>query len=628
MLGHNLLLKSDELFLVGNVPTDGSREDAAGLYARDTRYLSRFSVTINGARPETLSVHTHDATHATITNANPGLTLTDGAALAPHLLSLEQSVKLDDSLRVMAILQNFAKRVLPITLTFQIAADFRDLFDIRGFPRDLHGRWRRAEVGESDIVLAYRGGDGLVDETVVSFDRIPRVSLHHVGRTEDDEGTPPHHNGQQEFSDIDTTALPEVRASFDLMLGPLERWLLTARVTPRPAVGPSIAPVRPDRSESATVTSDNQMFDRVLHRCHLDLQALETIFPHGELPAAGIPWYVAPFGRDSLITGLQTLHLAPQRAVGTLRVLAALQGTKIDDYREEEPGKILHEMRYGEMARLAEIPHTPYYGSVDATPLWIWLFAETVTWTGDANLYRELLPNAVRALHWIDEYGDRDGDGLVEYSTAARSGSHITHQVWKDSIDSLNDADGMPVEGLVAAVEVQGYLYAAYARLADVASAMGERVWATQLSDRAAQIQAIVEERLWLDSEGFYAQALDGDKQPVRAVTSNPRPSPAVRSALARAGRDGRRAVLAAGFHEWLGYSHVEQRCCHLQSDELPQWLDLASRQQPDWSRLLSLRSNRGGSRRRQRPSRGGENRCPGPPAGALLRFSKSCWWR
>ncbi len=348
------------------------------------------------------------------------------------------------------------------------------------------------------------------------------MSLHHVGGTEDEEWISLHHDRQQEPSDIDTTALPKVRASFDLTLGPLERWSLTARVTPRPAAGPPIVPVRPDRSESATVTSDNQMFDRVLHRCHLDLQALETIFPHGELPAAGIPWYVSPFGRDSLITGLQTLHLAPQRAVGTLRVLAALQGTKIDDYREEEPGKILHEMRYGEMARLAEIPHTPYYGSVDATPLWIWLFAETVTWTGDANLYRELLPNAVRALHWIDEYGDRDGDGLVEYSTAARSGSHITHQVWKDSIDSLNDADGMPVEGLVAAVEVQGYLYAAYARLADVASAMGERVWATQLRDRAAQIQAIVEERFWLDSEGFYAQALDGDKQPVRAMTSNP----------------------------------------------------------------------------------------------------------
>lgn len=522
MLNHNLVLKSEELFLVGSLSNDGRRDDARGLYARDTRYLSRFSVTMNGSPPEILSAHTHDATRATVTCANPRLTLADGTTLSPHLISLEQRVNLDECLRVTLNLQNFAKRPLNFSLTFQIAADFRDLFDIRGFAREQRGQLQNPEVGDGTITFGYRGRDGRVAETLVTFDRGPRVSMRGDPPTQDDAPTVHHAVGPGGSPDFELEAMPEVQARFDVSLEPLERFSVTACVTPRPAAGPPVAAVARDRMPSAAVTSDNPMFDRVMDRCHLDLRALDTMFPHGELPAAGIPWYVAPFGRDSLITGLQTLHLDPQRAVGALRVLAALQGTKIDDYREEEPGKSLHEMRYGEMARLGEVPHTPYYGSVDATPLWIWLFAETVAWTGDDDLYQELLPNALQALEWIEQYGDRDGDGLVEYSTAARSGSHIKHQVWKDSFDSLNDANGLPVEGLVASVEVQGYVYAALARLAWVAGVMGDEAWAATLRTRAERVRVLVEDRYWLETEGFYAQALNAAKQPVRVMSSNP----------------------------------------------------------------------------------------------------------
>lgn len=248
---------------------------------------------------------------------------------------------------------------------------------------------------------------------------------------------------------------------------------------------------------------------------------LQTSFPEGSLPAAGIPWFVAPFGRDSLIIGLQTFHSEPARAATTLRVLAALQGTKVDAELEEEPGKILHEMRYGEMARLGEIPHTPYFGTVDATPLFVMLFAETVAWTGDARLYDDLKPNVVRAVEWIDRYGDVDGDGLVEYRTRAEAGSHIIHQGWKDSYDSLHHPDGRPVAGAIALVEVQGYVYAGLARLAEVAATRGETSWAESLRERGEAMRSAVEARFWLPEERFYAQALDDDKRPVAAITSN-----------------------------------------------------------------------------------------------------------
>ncbi len=240
------------------------------------------------------------------------------------------------------------------------------------------------------------------------------------------------------------------------------------------------------------------------------------------MPAAGIPWFVAPFGRDSLIVGLQTLHLRPESALGTLQVLATLQGNEVVRETEEEPGKILHEMRYGEMARAREIPHRPYYGTVDATPLFAWLVAEAALWTGDAEVWRRFKPHAERALQWCEEYGDLDGDGLIEYSTATQSSAHISHKVWKDSHDSLHYPDGRPVTGLIAAVEVQGYLFAAYDRLAIAAGQFGDVEWGQWLRERAEAVRATVESQFWLEDEGYYAQALNGEKQPIGSISSNP----------------------------------------------------------------------------------------------------------
>nr|MBA2276820.1 amylo-alpha-1,6-glucosidase [Chloroflexia bacterium] len=216
------------------------------------------------------------------------------------------------------------------------------------------------------------------------------------------------------------------------------------------------------------------------------------------------------------------VHVYLTRAVGILRVLAALQGTREDAWKAEEPGKILHEIRYGEMARTGAIPHTPYFGTVDATPLFVLLFAETVAWSDDRVLYADLLPNVRRALDWIERYGDLDGDGLVEYRTEAGASGHISNKVWKDSGDSLHDRAGRQVRGAIAAVEVQGYVYAACARLAEVAARMGDTAWAAELRERAERMRRTVEDLFWLEDDGFYAQALDGEKRRVDAISSNP----------------------------------------------------------------------------------------------------------
>jgi glycogen debranching enzyme len=526
VLDYNLVLKSDELYLVGDISTDGSGERATGLYLRDTRHLSRFRVRLNDTPPDRLSSHIHNAANATVIATNALIELADGSLLRPHQVVLEHRVALDDGLHLTLDLQNFSQRPLALSLRLELAADFRDLFDIRGIPRDRRGTLLEPRFEEGSVILGYRGLDGRVVETVIAFDRPAAIRVLRVAPDQPDEvATLLPGFDAIEFEPA-PAGLPGVVATFAVSIEQNEHWELRTVVTPRP-VGPGIHASPPVvlgeiAGERATIATDNPFFNLVLERCDLDLTALMTSFPQGPLPAAGIPWFVAPFGRDSLIVGLQTCHLSPLRAAATLRVLAALQGKAIDESRGEEPGKILHEVRYGEMARCQEIPHTPYYGTVDATPLFVWLFAETVAWTADDELFSDLLPHVRHALDWIERYGDKDGDGFVEYSTAHHGAGHITHQVWKDSFDSLHGPDGRPASGLIAAVEVQGYVYAAYTRLADVVAAYGKREWAAELRGKAETIRQKVEDAFWLESDDYYAQALDAEKRPIAAISSNP----------------------------------------------------------------------------------------------------------
>lgn len=235
---------------------------------------------------------------------------------------------------------------------------------------------------------------------------------------------------------------------------------------------------------------------------------------------AGVPWYSAMFGRDSIITAYQAMTVAPQLAWEVLRGLAGRQGTEVDDWREEEPGKILHELRIGELARAGEIPHTPYFGSADSTPLWLILLAEAYRWTGDLEAVKELWPNALAALRWIDEHGDLDGDGFVEYRK--RSPKGLDNQGWKDSWDGIPHPDGAPAEPPIALVEVQGYVCRAKRDVAELARAVGERDLGERLEREADELRERIDRAFWMPEEGYYALALDGAKRQVRTITSNP----------------------------------------------------------------------------------------------------------
>ncbi|MCC7023091.1 MAG: amylo-alpha-1,6-glucosidase [Thermomicrobiales bacterium] len=532
MLDYDLVLKHNELYLVGEHRGDRQGERATGLYVRDTRFLDCWQLRLNDAPLALLEARVLGPDRAVVVGANellaPNTAGIDEPVL-PQTISVEQQVQLGVDLRVRIAVGNASGRHLPLTLSLELGADFRDMFDIRGFPHPRRdGSYLEPELLERNLRFGYTDRSGATTTLLVAFSQPPERVVDTAARALRGSVRTPQLPGL----DIAVKAPrppepPHATARFPMTLAPGERWELLVTLTPMPVGGPPLsvtdaAERRGHDLEIARISTDNPDADRALDRAAGDLAMLETSFPDGRLIAAGIPWFVAPFGRDSLIVSLQTLHLAPGRAVETLRLLARLQGARVDPFREEEPGKILHEMRYGELARQGEIPHTPYYGSVDATPLFVMLFAETVRWTGDATFYRELLPNVERALAWIETWGDRDGDGLVEYATRVANGTHILHQGWKDSADSLNTPAGAPVFGDIALVEVQGYVYAAYRWLAEVAALHSDAAWAGRLAERAERVRSIVEERFWLPEEGFYAQALDSEKRPVAAIASNP----------------------------------------------------------------------------------------------------------
>ena len=502
MLNHDLTLKNNELFLVGrSADRLGIRE--AGIYLRDTRFVTDIRLTLNGQPVEVLDLRRTGDSEAVIhaTNATAG---ESHGEVMPATIALEQRMVLDEAVTLWLTVETFTPDVAPVLLGITISADFDDMFEVRGMPAK-----KTPELGatrdDSGIAarLSARNANGEEQALSIHTDTPPTELETRIG---------------------DGRAVAALAYRLELSRGvPVE---LVFTLTPEP-LG---APVRTVDAVAAAegfqralaVESDLPGLEPFIDRCDRDLVLLQTSFPEGSMPAAGIPWYIAPFGRDSLIVALQTMHVYPERAAATLRVLAALQGSKRDPFREEEPGKILHEMRYGTMARTGQIPHTPYYGSIDSTPLFVMTFAQSYLWHRDDDLYDDLIDHVRRALAWIEDDGDRDGDGLVEFGEAVADGVHITQQGWKDSGDSLHFADGRAVEGPIALVEVQGYVFAAYAWLADVATLRGEDAWAADLRARAERMREAVETRFWMDDQGFYAQALDGAKRPVDAISSNP----------------------------------------------------------------------------------------------------------
>jgi glycogen debranching enzyme len=481
---------------IGMVP-----DSAEGLFYRDTRFLSFFELRIDGKRPLLLSSIAHeDKSALTVNLTNPDLPQDNGGRLQQDTIAIERTRFLWNSVCYERIgLRNFGRTRGTLRLDFLFGADFRDLFEVRGTKRQRHGRHSAEILGGDCVELRYRGLDGIERRTTLRFSPTPQqIDVRHAA--------------------IDVTIDPGGQASIFITIacgegGPvrIDAFSLAYRSTRRAR--------RISTADIATITTSNDVFDEVICRATSDVYTLVTRTEHGPYPFAGIPWFSTIFGRDGIITAMLMLWTDPDIARGVLRKLAATQATEADPRSDAQPGKILHELRHGEMANLGEVPFGRYYGTVDATPLFLMLAGMYFDRTGDRRTLAEIWPNIKAALHWLDEFGDADGDGFVEYYRETDKG--LANQGWKDSHDSIFHADGSTAKGPIALCEVQGYVYAAKCGVARVATAFGHADIAARLREQAERLRLQFDAAFWCEEIDSYALALDGAKRPCRVRTSN-----------------------------------------------------------------------------------------------------------
>lgn len=502
--GHTLSLLHGDTFAVfdrhGDIQPVGMGQQ--GIFLEDTRYLSRLELWVSGKRPLLLSSGVHqDNILLSADLTNPDIDLRSGELLPHGLLHLHRRKFLVDGAcleRITAI--NYAQNPLDVELTFHFSADFADVFEVRGHKRERQGTFLPEQIDEKGVTLAYEGLDGVLRRTCV------QCSL------------PP--------SSIDGNGM-----SVALHLEPQRETVLTLEVICESngdadrkfSFDSALQKVNQERRASPLsgfhIYTSNEQFDDWSKRSIADLQMMLTQTPFGYYPYAGVPWFSTVFGRDGLITALELLCPAPEIARGVLSFLAATQATTKDPERDAEPGKILHEMRKGEMARVREVPFGSYYGSVDATPLFVMLAAAYFERTADGEFLRSIWSHIQAALEWIDRYGDVDGDGFVEYARQTDEG--LLQQGWKDSQDSVFLSNGSLAKGPIALCEVQSYVYAARMGIAEAAAELGFASFAEEQRSKARDLRAKFEAAFWSDELSMFAMALDGDKRQCKVRASN-----------------------------------------------------------------------------------------------------------
>ncbi|HET7600279.1 MAG TPA: amylo-alpha-1,6-glucosidase [Gemmatimonadales bacterium] len=500
-----LVLTHDRLFCLvtshGNIAPPG--RCSLGLFHDDTRILSDYQLRMAGGPPALLSAEAPRAYTAQVDLAVSDLPFGGDAWDPKHAVHVRRELVLSDRLTERVTLTNYLAKPLDFWVELSLGCDFADIFEARGWRRAARGQFF-APLAEGDrLLFRYRGRDGRMIASLVRFCSPPGRLTPEAARWEFSLAS--HVPVALEWEVLADD--PSGRSP-----APIDGGLETRRAALE-------REYREWRRGCSRWTTNVAKFDVVLRRAVDDLRALYMEVDGDRVISAGIPWYSTIFGRDSIITSLQTLSLNPRIARDTLRYLARRQGTREDPFTEEQPGRILHELRRGEMARAGEIPHVPYYGTVDATPLWLVLLHETWRWTGDEALVRELLPNAERALDWIDRYGDADGDGFVEYTRTSAKG--LVNQGWKDSGDGVPYPDGRKPTPPVALVEVQGYVYDAKVRMAELFARFGRTERAAALARQAEDLRAAIRERFWMPDTGTFALALDGAKRQVPTITSN-----------------------------------------------------------------------------------------------------------
>jgi len=495
-------LKYGDTFVVldsrGDIST--SSADSAGLFHEDTRHLSRLELLVNGTPPLLLGSNLRDDNSAfSVDLTNPDLMDGQHIVLEKDRVHVLRTIFLWRGTAYQRLgVRNYGDHAIDLQLSILFDNDFADLFEVRGAHRERRGTATAKLHGDDRVMLAYQGLDAKMRRTALNFDPPP------------DE-------------------LTVCAAIYNLHLAPGERRPIFLSIScdrtdslPAPFLRSLLASRREMRevtSERTSVVTSNERFNEILCRSAADLEMLMTDTPQGRYPYAGIPWYSTTFGRDGLITALQMLWWSPEVARGVLRRLAAYQAKMTDPLADAQPGKILHEMRGGEMAALREVPFGLYYGSVDATPLFVLLAGLYCERTGDIETIIELWPAIEAALAWIDGPGDPDHDGFVEYQRASEQG--LTNQGWKDSHDAIFHADGRLAEGAIALVEVQGYVYAAKRMAARCARRLGRDVAAKILDAEASLLAERFEAAFWCPQIDSYALALDGAKNPCQVRTSN-----------------------------------------------------------------------------------------------------------
>jgi glycogen debranching enzyme len=495
-------------FMLSDERGDVRWDSVGGLFHEDTRHLSRFLLTVGGQSPVLLSSGSVDHDAAAFFLTNPALPVAPAGTL-----SIQRYRSVGGGVVEVLLVHSHADRPVRLEIRLSTAADFADLFQVKGKAV--------AERGELTSTVDPQTGAVVFDYRHREFRAGTRVHSTERGRVQDQDLV---FDVDLEPGSVWKTRIQVSMRRGDEVLEPiseeeraasraLQRWRQPSAILDR---WNKEAPTLEAEWDLVNLVYQQSLDDLAALRLHANVEGNEF-----SLPAAGLPWFMAIFGRDTLITSYQALPVGPELARGALHALAGMQGRTVDDFSEEEPGKILHEVRFGELTVIGITPHRPYYGTADATALWLILLSEYWRWTGDDRTILDLEHHARSALAWIDMYGDADGDGFVEYRS--RSGEGLRNQGWKDSPRAVAFADGRLAEPPIALCEVQGYVHDAKVRMAELA----DRVWgdtgtAARLRGEASRLFDRFNEAFWIDRRGgYYALALDADKQRVDSMTSN-----------------------------------------------------------------------------------------------------------
>jgi glycogen debranching enzyme len=481
---------------------------AQGIFHQGTRFINRLELRLNKKKPLLLSSSIkEDNDFFSVDLTNPDFT---DYGILENSLHISRSQFIRNGVYYEEInAVNYGEKECSVELSLAFGADFKDLFEIRGIPRTLEPNKYELHHNKDGMVYKYHGLDNIIRATEIIFSgEIKPEFENNVARF--DLRLPPHQKQKIDYFIAFRTEEQFFSAE--------KKQISFAGFSEIKNIMP--AELQKAHSMFAGISTSNEQFTHWIHRSRADLISLITQTPYGLYPYAGVPWYNTAFGRDGIITAMEVLWVAPQVAKNALIFLAHMQAKEMIPAKDAEPGKILHEARSGEMANTAEIPFKEYYGTIDATPLFVMLAGMYYQHTADMAAIKNLWPNIKAAINWIDNYGDLDGDGFVEYKHKAENG--LTNQGWKDSHDSVMYKNGELCEPPIALCEVQGYVYAAKNYASLLAEVLGEKDFAQQLKTEAAQLKQKFNEVFWDEEADCYALALDGNKKPCKVVSSNP----------------------------------------------------------------------------------------------------------